>query len=213
MNPYDPTDVLAECGALITGTHVVYASGRHGDAYVNKDAVFLRPDKLSTLALRLALAFAKSDVAAVVGPAIGGAILANAVALHLRNWSATSRDVIAAYADKNGTGGYVFGRGYDKAIAGKRVLLVEDVLTTGGTARRAAYAAREAHAEVIGLGALVNRGGVKAEDVHLPTLVSLVEIDLASWEEAACPLCAANVPVREDIGKGKEFLARKGQRP
>lgn len=210
MTAYDTRAILAECGAVIESSHFVYASGRHGSTYVNKDAVFLRPDLLSTLCLRLALANARLDAEAVVGPAVGGAILAQLVAGHLISWSKTMRgDVRAAFADKTADGGYAFARGYDAAIAGKRVLLVEDILTTGGSVRKVADAARAAGAHVVGAVALVNRGGVTAETVGVPTLSSLVDLSFPSWDETSCPLCAGGVPVRTDLGKGKDFLARK----
>lgn len=213
MTAHDTRAILAECGAVIESQHFVYASGRHGSTYVNKDAVFLRPDRLSTLCLRLALASAKLDVEAVAGPAVGGAILAQLVAGHLISWSQVRREVRAAFADKTSDGGYAFARGYDAAIAGKRVLLVEDILTTGGSCRKVADAARAAGAIVVGAAALVNRGGVTAEAVGVPVLASLVDLAFPSWDEAACPLCAGGVPVRTDLGKGKEFLARKEQQP
>lgn len=209
MNPHDPRSILAACGAVVESSHFAYASGRHGSAYVNKDAVFLRPDTLSALCLRLALANARRDVDVVVGPAVGGAILAQLVAGHLLNWSQVRRDVRAAFADKTTGGGYAFARGYDAAIAGRKVLLVEDILTTGGSCRKVADAARAAGATVVGASALVNRGGVTAEAIGIPVLTSLVDLAFPSWDEAACPLCAGGVPMRTDLGKGAEYLARK----
>nr|ALV85547.1 phosphoribosyl transferase domain protein [uncultured bacterium pA1] len=211
MNPYDPRDILEECGAVIDGSHFVYASGRHGKAYVNKDSVFLRPDRLSAICLRLALACSRSDAEVVVGPAVGGAIIAQLVAEHLRHWSQANRDVRAAFADKSADGGYVFARGYAEAINGRRVLVVEDILTTGGSCRKVVEAARAAGARVVGAGALVNRGGVTAEALGVPTLASLVALSFPTWDERACPLCATDIPVRTDLGKGKDFLKRKEQ--
>ncbi|HTM68175.1 MAG TPA: phosphoribosyltransferase family protein [Candidatus Binatia bacterium] len=210
MNPYDPMHILAECGAVIDGSHFVYASGLHGKAYVNKDAVFLRPDKLSWVCLRLALAFSKAGVDVVVGPAVGGAIIASHVAEHLRNWSQAQRDVRAAFADKTPDGGFIFARGYAEAISGRKVLVVEDILTTGGSCRKVVDAARAAGANVVGVGALVNRGSVSAEAVGAPPeFHALVELTFPTWKENACPLCATGVPVRTDLGKGKDFLKRK----
>lgn len=210
MNPYDPRRILADCGAVIDGSHFVYASGLHGRAYVNKDAVFLRPDKLSWVCLRLALAFSRSDIGVVVGPAVGGAILASHVAGHLRNWSDGDKDVRAAFADKTADGGFTFARGYAEAIKGRKVLVVEDILTTGGSCRKVVEAARLAGADVAGVGALVNRGGVTAEAVGSPPAFhALVALSFPTWHERACPLCATGVPVRTDLGKGKDFLARK----
>lgn len=214
MTAHDSRSILVECGAVHESSHFVYASGRHGSAYVNKDAVFLRPDRLSTLCLRLALANARLDVEVVAGPAVGGAIIAQLVAGHLIGWSRHLRtDVRAAFADKTADDGYAFVRGYDAAIAGRRVLLVEDVLTTGGSCRKVADAARAVGATVVGASALVNRGNVTAEALSVPALTSLIDLAFPSWDEASCPMCASGVPVRTDLGKGREYLARKEQQP
>ncbi len=210
MNRHDPLRILRECEAVIRDGHFVYDSGRHGDTYVNKRAVFRRPEKLSAIALRLALACSRLDIEVVAGPAVGGAFLAQWVAGYLCNWGSPRREVLAVYAEKTADHGFAFNYGDDRRIAGKRVLIVEDVLTTGASARKVVDAARAAGATVVGVGALVNRGGVSAKDVgDPPAFTALVDLPLASWDETSCPLCAAGVPVNTELGKGAAFLARK----
>lgn len=64
---------------------------------------------------------------------------------------------------------------------------------------------------MIGLGVLCNRGGVRPEDVGgVPDLFALVNVSLDAWDEAECPLCKTNVPINTSVGKGKEYLAKKG---
>ena len=102
------------------------------------------------------------------------------------------------------------GGGYDKFLPGRRVLVVEDVLTTGGSAKKVVELARAAGGKVIGLGVLCNRGGVTPHDVgDVPQLFALTNIPLEVWMEGDCPLCKQGVPVNTDIGKGREFLARQ----
>jgi orotate phosphoribosyltransferase len=79
----------------------------------------------------------------------------------------------------------------------------------GGSARATVKVVRECGGIVVGVSALCNRGGVTAETLSVPWLESLVNIKMETWAEHDCPMCAEKVPVRTDVGKGKEFLARK----
>lgn len=198
---------LEEAGAVRINGHFVYASGRHGAAYVNKDAVYTRPAITETLCLHLALGYSNETVDVVAGPVIGGVILSQWTARHLAHWG-KGNHARAVFAEKQGKG-FRFKRGYDAVVAGKNVLIVEDVLTTGGSAKRVAAAVRRAGGKVIGIAALVNRGGVTAEALGVPRLLSLADLPLESWSEEACPLCASGVPVDVDVGKGRQFVARK----
>lgn len=199
---------LEEAEAVRVDGHFVYASGRHGAAYVNKDAVYTRAKITDTLCLHMALQFADDTVETVVGPVVGGVILSQGVARHLGDWGRRN-DARAVFAERQGRG-FRFGRGYDRFVAGKRVLVVEDILTTGGTARRVAAAVRRAGGDLVGLTALVNRGNVTAVEADVPVLRALGALPIESWAEEECPLCAKGVPVDVEVGKGRQFLARKG---
>lgn len=200
-------DILQDVGAFRTG-HFVYTSGRHGDAYILKDAVYAYPRETSKICKTMAEHFSNAAIDAVIGPAIGAAILSQWTAYHLSEM--TGRDIYGVYSDKDGAGGFIIKRGYDKLIAGKNVLVVEDLTTTGGSVKKVVEAVRAAGATVAGVVVLCNRGNVKKEDIgDPPKLVSLVTVELESWEEADCELCAKGIPVNTDIGHGKEFLARK----
>ncbi len=200
--------VLQDVGAFRSG-HFVFTSGRHGDSYVNKDALFTHTRETSRLCEAIAIHFEDAGVEVVLGPAVAAAILAQWTAYHLSNIE--GREVYATYADKDGADGFVIKRGYDKLLAGKSVLVVEDLMTTGGSVRKVVEAARAAGANVAGVGVLCNRGSVVAEQIGSPQeLFALVNVDMESWEEADCELCKANIPVNTDVGHGKAFLARKG---
>jgi len=74
-------------------------------------------------------------------------------------------------------------------------------------------ATRATGGTVVGLGVLCNRGGITPPDVaDEPRLEALVNVTLDAWDEASCPLCAQNVPINTDLGKGREFLARRRKR-
>jgi len=202
-------EMLTRVGAVITDSHIVYTSGKHGTAYVNKDAIYPHTEETSVLCKAIAERFANDDVEVVIAPAIGGVILSQWTAHHLSK--IILREVLAVYAEKSESGDtFIIKRGYDKLIHGKRVLVVEDVLTTGGSAKRVIEAVGAIGGNVVGLGALCNRGGITPEDVaNPPKLISLVSIKLDAWEESDCPLCRSNVPINTDVGKGRKFLAYK----
>ncbi len=103
-------------------------------------------------------------------------------------------------------------RGYGRLVVDKRVLVVEDTLTTGGSVREVVKAVRSAGGEVVAAGALCNRGNVMAEHLGVPILHSLVNLPLETWSEEGCERdgpCSEGIPINEMVGKGREYLERK----
>jgi orotate phosphoribosyltransferase len=194
--------ILAECDAVLRDIHVVYTSGRHGNAYVNKDAVYPHTERVRELCSLLAERARPWAPEVVCGPAMGGIILAQ--------WTGHALALPAVYAEKAPGGGMALRRGYDRLVRGRRVLLVEDVLNTGGSLADAVAAVRAAGGEVVGAAALCNRGGVTAAALGVPGLAALVELSLDSWTAEACPLCRHGVPIDTSVGKGEEYLAARG---
>jgi len=211
MNEQEILEILSKVGAVITDSHIVYTSGKHGKAYVNKDAVYPYTKETSKLCRAIAEIFNDLRIEVVIAPAIGGVILSQWVAHHLSNLSRQGKQVLGVYAEKvDGGDTFVIKRGYDKLIAGKKVLVVEDVLTTGGSAKKVIEAVRAIGGEVIGLGVLCNRGSITPQEVaDVPVLFSLVNIKLDAWNPDECPLCAKGIPINTDVGKGREYLASK----
>jgi orotate phosphoribosyltransferase len=193
--------ILAEARAMITDSHIVYTSGKHGTAYVNKDAVYPHTERIAELCRHLADGAVAYRPDLVCGPAMGGIILAQ--------WTGHHLGIPAVYAEKAPEGGMVLRRGYDHMVRGRRVLVVEDILNTGGSVRDAVAAVHRAGGDVVAVGALVNRGGVTAADVGAPALYALLDVTLDAWDAAACPLCRDGVPINTDVGKGREFLAQR----
>ncbi|MFA5062139.1 MAG: phosphoribosyltransferase family protein [Patescibacteria group bacterium] len=205
MTQREILDLFASLGAIITGTHVVYKSHKHGSTYVNKDAIYPHTRAISVLCRRIAndCALTKAGIEVVVGPAMGGIILSQWVAHHLSTFG--TDEVLAVYAEKNGDD-FIIKRGQDKLLKDKRVVVVEDVLTTGGSVKKVVQAVRDCGGHVDCVFALCNRGGVTASMIDAPILCSLVNVTMDAFDPADCPLCRGHVPINTEVGHGAEFL-------
>lgn len=202
--------ILRQVGAIITDSHLVYTSGRHGRSYVNKDALYPHTAETSKICGRIAEQFVGLGVDVVAGPTIGGVIMAQWVAHHLSQ--VTFLPVLAVYAEEvevEGKRARAFRRGYADIIASQRVLIVEDILTTGGSVRQVIAAVQAAGGTVVGVGALCNRGNITAQTLGVPTLTALVNLPLESWEADTCPLCQQGVPINTRVGKGAAFVRQR----
>ena len=175
MNQKEVIELLEQAGALIRDSHLVYTSGRHGSAYVNKDAIYPHTESTSRIAGLMAKSFAAQSVEVVVGPALGGIILSQWVAYHISKLM--GREILGVYSEKNADNQFELRRGYDKLVKGKRALIVEDVITTGGSVRNCIEAVQAAGGIPIGISALCNRGKISANDLGIQKLESLVELD------------------------------------
>lgn len=174
---------------------------------MNKDALYPHTELTSRLCLEIAERFLAHEIDAVLAPAVGGIILSQWTAFHLTQLK--KKEILGVYAEKEGEG-FVIKRGFDELIRGKNLLIVEDVLTTGGSVKKVVESVRKVPANVIGVAALCNRGGITEKDLgDVPKLTSLLSIQLQSWDERECPLCNAGKPINTKVGKGREFLSRK----
>ena len=210
MNDSEIMQLFSHAGAIISNSHFVYSSGRHSSVYVNKDALYLHTGIVSRLCEHMAQAYNAAEIDVVVGPVLGGIVLSQWVTSAL-NARRTSGEVLAVYAEKEGDGPdktFVFHRGYDKYIGGKNILVVEDILTTGSSARQVIEAVRKQEGNVVGLSALCNRGSVQSTDVGNVPLRQLVTLTLETFAEDECPFCQQGVPINTELGKGRAFLAR-----
>jgi orotate phosphoribosyltransferase len=209
MNQSEILKVLSDVGAVITESHLVYTSGKHGSMYVNKDALYPHTAETSLLCHVFAERFARDNVDVVIAPALGGIILSQWTAHHLSKIN--NREILGLYAEKvEGTKDFVIKRGYDKLLIGKNVLILEDILTTGGSVKKVVELVRGMGGNIVGVGALFNRGNIQPADVGgVPKLEALVIMELQAWDADKCPLCAEHVPINTNVGKGREFLAAK----
>jgi len=201
---------LTSLGAYYTGEHFVLKSGNHSEAYINPDVMLSDPYVVDTVTVMMAEPFFNlgHDVTCV-GPAFGGNYLAWDVARHLgrlidgkAKWIATAKSL---------GGGFMIepDRGFEKLFVGSDVLVVEDLLTTGGSVLELIKSLRVyGDFNLIGVTAAVNRGGVTAADVSAPVLYAAANITVETDVPSACRWCAAGRPIVEDIGHGQDFKAK-----
>ena len=178
MNAEEVMALLRERGAVRTG-HFLLSSGNHSDAYVEKARVFESP--ADTLRLAEAMVRWYQDIDAVVSPAVGALPLGFAVAL-----AAKARFL---YAERE-AGTMALRRGF-RLSGGERTLIVEDVVTTGGSAAEVFELVRSTGARALGVAALVDRS---TSELPFP-LRALVRVSAAVHRPEACPMCRAGLPV------------------
>lgn len=196
--------ILEKVGALITESHVVYTSGKHGSAYVNKDAIYPHTEITREICKALAKPFLNTPIDAVLAPAIGGVLLGHGVASELSQ--SLKKNILSVYAEPTAEKNFVIKRGYDRLIAHKKVLVVEDILTTGSSVRKVVEVARTIPCDIVGVSALCNRGNVTAEALGgVPRLEALFNVSLEAWDPKDCPLCLKKIPINTSIGKGTTF--------
>lgn len=169
-----------ELGVRRTG-HFSLSSGKHSDTYLQCALALSEP----RAALRLGQALAErvgAEVDVVASPALGGILAGFAVGAAL--------DRRFVFAERPPGGAFRLRRG--QAIGpGERVLVVEDVVTTGGSALEVAALVAEAGGSVAGIACLVDRSGGRLD----PPPTSLLRVDAQVWEPDACTLCAAGTPL------------------
>ncbi|TKJ42469.1 orotate phosphoribosyltransferase [candidate division LCP-89 bacterium B3_LCP] len=189
ISPQRVQELLKKCGAYLEG-HFELRSGKHSGQYVEKFRLLERPEIAGELCSAMADAFRDRNVERVAGPALGGVVIAYEVARSL--------NVPCAFAERVGDK-LEFRRGF-AFQPGERVLVVEDIVTTGGSARQVVEAVREAGADPIGAAVLVNRSG---KPLELGTeAIALLEMNIATYDPADCPLCRDNVALIAPGSKG-----------
>jgi orotate phosphoribosyltransferase len=168
-------------GALLEG-HFVLTSGLHSTHYLQCALVLQHPPEAEAFGRALAERYAGGRVETVAAPAIGGIVIGWEVARALG-----ARSIWTERED----GRMTLRRGFT-VRPGESVLVVEDVVTTGGSTRETIEALREAGALVVGAASIIDRSGGRA-DVGVPRQ-ALATLDVPTHAPAACPLCAAGVP-------------------
>jgi len=177
-------NLFRRSGALLEG-HFRLSSGLHSSGYLQCALVLQHPEHAAMLGAALAEQVRGLRPATVLSPALGGLIIGHEVARTLG-----ARAIFAERED----GVLTLRRGFQLTET-ERVLVVEDVVTTGGSTRETIQAARAAGAQVVGASSIVDRsGGAGRKALDVP-LFSLFEISLPTYDPAACPLCAQGVPV------------------
>jgi orotate phosphoribosyltransferase len=175
-------DLFRRSGALLEG-HFRLTSGLHSSGYLQCALVLQHPAHAEALGRAIADRTRGFRPTAVLSPALGGVVIGHEVGRAL--------GVRALFAERQ-DGALTLRRGFVIA-ENDRVLVVEDVLTTGGSTRETMQVARASGGQVVGAASIVNRSGGRAEfDVPF---ASLLDVDLPTYEPDTCPLCVKGLPV------------------
>jgi len=177
-------EIYKKTGALLTG-HFLLSSGLHSEKYLQSALVLQQPDIATKLCSELAQQFKNSGIEVVIAPALGGVFVSHETARAL--------GVRALFAERV-NGELLLRRGFT-IKPGERVLVVEDVITTGKSTKETIDVVKKAGGAVIAAGSLVDRSGGKA-DLGVP-YQSLLTLDVPAYTPEACPLCkAGSKPVK-----------------
>lgn len=204
MNSHDIEQILREAGAILTGGHYVYRSWRHGPTYVNKRALYDDKEGLDRIGETIAGRFRGTAIQTVTCPE-GVLNLAQWVMHYL--WKSNPSTPIQLVVARRVEETYCFGY-HNRPFS--NVLVVEDIINTGGTARRIVDAVENLGSAVVGVAAIWNRGGSEPEGLlgGIP-LEALVNKKLITYDAERCHLCRKRVPINEKFGHGREYLARQ----
>ncbi|MEI7481232.1 MAG: orotate phosphoribosyltransferase [Elusimicrobiota bacterium] len=167
---------LKKCGALLEG-HFLLSSGLHSPDYVQCALALKGPAKAASMGVELKKRWKGAKPDLIISPAIGGLIIGHEVA------RAFGVDFLFMERDN---ASMALRRGFSLS-AGARIIIVEDVFTTGKSTMEVFEAAKKARAEVLGALSIVNRMG--ARSFYFPS-ASLIKLDLTVYSPADCPLCA-----------------------
>jgi len=177
----DILDRFRRVGAFLEG-HFRLTSGLHSPGYLQSALVLQHPDEAEACGEAIADRVRDLGVQVVLSPALGGIVIGQEVGRAL--------GVRAIFAERQ-DGKLTLRRGF-RLTPGEKVLVVEDVVTTGGSTRETIAVARDAGAQVVGAASIVDRsGGQQGLDVPY---ISLLPISLPTYQPEACPLCAIGLP-------------------
>ena len=176
LSQAESSKIFADSGALLTG-HFLLTSGRHSDLYMQCAQALKNPVATEALCKSLAESFKDEQVELVVGPAMGGIIVAYELARQL--------GVEGIFCEREN--GKMSLRRNFTIQPGQRVLVCEDVVTTGGSVQEVIEAVTEAGGKVIGVALLVDRTGGKAN--FAVKQAAALTMNISSWEADDCPLC------------------------
>lgn len=182
LSPQEVLALFQRCGALLEG-HFLLTSGLHSPRYLQCALVLQYPEHAAALSGQLAGQFHEPPAQLVVAPALGGIIVAHEVARALG-----TRALFTERQD----GRMTLRRGFG-IQPGERAIVVEDVVTTGGSTREVIQVVRENGGVVTAAGCLVDRSGGRV-DLGVP-LHALVALDVPMYAPDRCPLCQANLPL------------------
>ena len=175
-------DIFHETGALLQG-HFILTSGRHSASYFQCAKVLQYPEHLQLFANEIVNYFRDLSIDLVISPAVGGIVLGTEVGRQL--------NVQTIFTERE-SGATILRRGFE-ILAGNNVLVVEDVITTGGSVQEVINVAIKAGANIVGVGVLVDRsaGAVKLHDNQF----CVTEMEVVSYAADEVPEKLASIPI------------------
>lgn len=182
MKHEDILKIFKDNKAILEG-HFLLTSGRHSNQYLQCALVLQRPSVAEKLSQELCQKIKEQDIDIVIGPALGGITFAYEMARQL--------GALALFAERE-DGAMTLRRGFTIA-PGARVLVVEDVITTGGSVREVVDLVKKLGGQVVGVASLVDRSNGKVE-FGCP-FTSLLPIEVVSYPAEECPLCKEGKPI------------------
>jgi len=206
MNQEVP-DILEKSGAVLSNSHFVYVSGKHSSIYVNKDYVYPHTAYVSRIAEIIAEKYKDAPVEVVAGPAIGGIILSQWVAHHLSKLK--NKEILSVYTEKTEGNNQIFTRGYGQFVKGKNVLVVEDIVTTGGSVKKVIDSVHREGGKVLAACSIVNKDPEHINPAFMGVpyeYLTIIGVDV--YDEKDCPLCKKGVPINTTVGHGRVYLEK-----
>ena len=201
-------EIFKKVGAILSDGHFVGTSGLHFDTYVNKDFLYPHTKEIFQVCRQIAEKYKDADIEVVVGPALGGIILSQWAANQLSE--IYGKEVLAIYTEKSRDGEQIFTRGYGEYVKNdKRVLIVEDIITTGGSILKTIQAVKNAGGNIVGACAMINKNKDLDKNIFGIPFESLADLFVTTYKADLCPLCKNNIPINTNVGHGKKFLEEK----
>ena len=192
MEPRELLKLLQETGAMLEG-HFLLTSGRHSNVYIEKFRILEDPRALDDVCRAMSETVQNQNVELVLGAAIGGILIAGGVGRYL--------DVKHIFSERV-DGKMELRRGFS-ITKGQRIIIVEDIITTGGSVFELIQLAKDYEAEIVHVVNLVDRSSGKV-NFEVPT-TALLTIPSESWEPEDCPLCQQGVAITERGRTGKQM--------
>ncbi len=204
-------EIMLEEEGVIRRGHFIGASGRHLDTYVNKNVLNTNPKKVQVLGSYIAQLCAHLNIDVVASPAAGAVALGHEVAKRIREAQFVFTEKVS---EQDGAGHSTerqgLKRGYDQVVNGRRVLVVEDIVTTGGSLLSVVDARKKAGGIPVGASAIVNRSpGTVGSEVFGVPFIPLLNLDLQSWSDESVPDVLKRVPIDTSIGHGAAYVANQ----
>ncbi len=190
MNSKEVLDLLEWSGAIMKG-HFKLTSGKHSNRYIEKFRLLENPIALDKICSAMADVYNNEKIDLVVSAAIGGILISGGVGRHL--------NVKHIFSERE-NGEMKFKRGFD-IEKNKRVLIVEDIVTTGGSINEIIELVEKYDANIVGITSIVDRNDKKMNFKY--PYETLLNFPVESWNEKECPDCLMEIPINKPGSTGK----------